>query len=389
MNYDYLIVGAGLLGSAFAYVAKKRGCRCLLIDRRPHTGGNLHCERMEGITLHSYGPHIFHTSNQDVWNFVNDIVPFNSFVNTPKANFHGKIYSLPFNMHTFNEMWGVKTSDEARAIIKRQQEEALLLLNGREPQNLEEQAMVLVGRDIFETLIKEYTEKQWGRSCKELPAFIIKRLPIRYTFDNNYFNDSFQGIPQGGYNPLIDGMLEGTDVILNLDFNQIRHCLERKADGGWLSRGSEGKFPEASFRKIVYTGPLDEYFSYRFGRLEWRTLEFKHRLLPIVNFQGNAVVNYTSHEKPFTRIIEHKHFELSTKDLSRVQNTVITEEYSMEYVLGKEPYYPINDLKNNQLANSYRMLSLSERDVIFAGRLSEYRYYDMAPIIEKVLSLDI
>ena len=370
MKYDYLIVGSGLFGATFAYLAKKAGKKCLVIDKRPHLGGNVYCEKVEGINVHQYGAHIFHTSNKKVWDFVNSIVEFNRYTNCPVANYKGKLYNLPFNMNTFYQMWGVLTPEEAKAKIEEQKKEALSALNGREPQNLEEQALCLVGKDIFEKLIKEYTEKQWGRKCTELPAFIIKRLPVRWVFDNNYFNDKYQGIPIGGYNQLIDGLLEGIECKTGVDFFH-----------------SEYKDWKKYADKLVYTGAIDEYFGYSLGKLDWRTVSFKTRIENTPNYQGNAVVNYTSHEVPYTRVIEHKHFEMFGQDVYNWPKTVVSEEYSTEYKEGMEPYYPVNDERNNLLAEQYRQLAEKETDVIFGGRLAQYKYYDMAPVIEQVLSL--
>lgn len=370
-KYDYLIVGSGLFGTTFAYRAKQQGKKCLVIDKRSHLGGNIYCERIEGINVHKYGAHIFHTSNKKVWDFVNSIVEFNRYTNCPVANYKGELYNLPFNMNTFYQMWGVTTPEEAQAKIDEQKKEAVAALNGREPQNLEEQALTLVGKDIFEKLIKEYTEKQWGRKCTDLPAFIIKRLPVRLVFDNNYFNDKYQGIPVGGYNKLIKGLLEGIECITDTDFFH-----------------SEYRDWEKYAEKLVYTGPIDEYFGYVYGKLDWRTVSFKNRVENTANFQGNAVVNYTSHDVPFTRVIEHKHFEMFGQEIYACPKTVISEEYSTEYKEGMEPYYPVNDDRNNLLADKYRELASKETDVIFGGRLAEYKYYDMAPVIEKVLSFN-
>ena len=371
-KYDYLIVGSGLFGATFAYRAKKSGKRCLVIDKRPHLGGNVFCECIEGINVHKYGAHIFHTNNKEVWDFVNSIVEFNRYTNCPVANYKGKLYNLPFNMNTFAQMWGVKTPAEAQAKIEEQKAEAVAALNGREPQNLEEQALTLVGKDIFFTLIKEYTEKQWGRKCTELPAFIIKRLPVRMVFDNNYFNDRYQGIPIGGYNKLIEGLLDGVECKTDVDFFNSEYKDWRKyAD------------------KLVYTGPIDEYFDFKFGKLDWRTVSFKTRIENTPNYQGNAVVNYTSHDEPYTRVIEHKHFEMFGQEVYDYPKTVISEEYSTEYKPGLEPYYPVNDDRNNLLAEKYRELALTEKDVIFGGRLAQYKYYDMAPVIEEVFRLEM
>ena len=370
MKYDYLIVGSGLFGSTFAYKAKQAGKKCLVIDKRPHLGGNIYCENIEGINVHKYGAHIFHTSNKEVWDFVNSIVEFNRYTNCPVANYKGELYNLPFNMNTFNKMWpDVHTPAEAQTKIDEQKAEAVAALNGREPQNLEEQALCLVGKDIFYKLIKEYTEKQWGRDCKELPAFIIKRLPVRMIFDNNYFNDKYQGIPIGGYNKLIDGLLEGVECKTNVDFfNSEYKDWKKYAD------------------KLVYTGAIDEYFGYKLGKLDWRTVSFKTRIENTPNYQGNAVVNYTSHDVPYTRVIEHKHFEMLGLEVYDCSKTVISEEYSTEYKEGMEPYYPVNDDRNNALAEEYRKLAEKEDNVIFGGRLGQYKYYDMAPVIEQVLN---
>ena len=371
-KYEYLIVGSGLFGVTFAHLATKQGKKCLVIDKRPHLGGNVYCENIEGINVHKYGAHIFHTNNKEVWDFVNSIVEFNRYTNSPVANYKGKLYNLPFNMNTFHQMWGVKTPEEAKAKIEEQKAEAVAALNGREPQNLEEQALTLVGKDIFYTLIKEYTEKQWGRKCTELPAFIIKRLPVRMVFDNNYFNDRYQGIPIGGYNKFIEGLLDGVECKTDVDFFNSEYKDWRKyAD------------------KLVYTGPIDEYFDFKFGKLDWRTVSFKTRIENTPNYQGNAVVNYTSHDEPYTRVIEHKHFEMFGQEVYDCPKSVISEEYSTEYKPGMEPYYPVNDDRNNLLAEKYRELALTEKDVIFGGRLAQYKYYDMAPVIEQVLTLDL
>lgn len=371
-NYDYLIVGSGLFGTTFAYRAKQEGKKCLVIDKRSNLGGNVYCENIEGINVHKYGAHIFHTSNKKVWDFVNSIVEFNRYTNSPVANYKGKLYNLPFNMNTFNALWGVKTPAEAQAKINEQKAEALASLNGREPQNLEEQALCLVGKDVFYTLIKEYTEKQWGRKCTELPAFIIKRLPVRLIYDNNYFNDKYQGIPVGGYNKLIEELLKDVDCKTDVDFFKSEYKDWRKyAD------------------KLVYTGAIDEYFNYSLGKLDWRTVSFKTRVENTPNYQGNAVVNYTSHDEPYTRIIEHKHFEMFGQEVYDCPKTVISEEYSTEYKDGMEPYYPVNDDRNNALADQYRKLAEKEKNVIFGGRLAEYKYYDMAPVIEKVLGMGL
>ena len=370
-KFDYLIVGSGLFGATFAYRATRAGKRCLVIDKRDHLGGNVYCENVEGINVHKYGAHIFHTNNKQAWDFVNSIVEFNRYTNSPVANYKGTLYNLPFNMNTFYQMWGVTTPAEAQAKIEEQKAEAVAALNGREPANLEEQALTLVGKDIFEKLIKEYTEKQWGRNCKDLPAFIIKRLPVRLVFDNNYFNDKYQGIPVGGYNRLIDGLLEGIETRTGVDFFAEYKDRWRDIAG-----------------KLVYTGALDEYFGYRLGKLDWRTVSFKTRIEDTPNYQGNAVVNYTSHDQPYTRIIEHKHFEMFGVDVYNVPKTVVSEEYSTEYKEGMEPYYPVNDERNNRLAEDYRKLAAQETGVIFGGRLAQYKYYDMAPVIEQVLNIE-
>ena len=343
-----------------------------MIDKRQHLGGNIYCEAIEGINVHKYGAHIFHTSNKEVWDFVNSIVEFNRYTNCPVANYKGELYNLPFNMNTFNRMWpDVHTPAEAEARINEQKAEAIAALNGREPQNLEEQALTLVGKDIFNKLIKEYTEKQWGRKCTELPAFIIKRLPVRMIFDNNYFNDKYQGIPIGGYNKLIDGLLEGVECKTNVDFFNSEYRDWRKyAD------------------KLVYTGALDEYFNYCLGKLDWRTVSFKTRIENTPNYQGNAVVNYTSHNEPYTRVIEHKHFEMFGQEVYDCPKTVVSEEYSTEYKEGMEQFYPVNDERNNALAEQYRKLAEQEEDVIFGGRLGQYRYFDMAPVIEQVMNYE-
>ena len=369
-HYDYLIVGAGLFGSVFAYKAMRQGKKCLVIDRRPHLGGNLYCEKVEGINVHKYGAHIFHTSNKEVWDFVNSIVEFNRYTNSPMANYKGKLYNLPFNMNTFYQMWGVTTPAEAKAKIEEQKAEAIARMKDdgvTEPRNLEEQAQKLIGKDIYEKLIKGYTEKQWGRKCTDLPAFIIKRLPVRMVFDNNYFNDKYQGIPIGGYNVLIDRLLEGADVRLDCDFFAHREELESLAD------------------KVVFTGAIDEYYGYQFGKLEYRTVRFETETLDTPNYQGNAVVNYTEREVPYTRVIEHKHFEMFGEEVYRCPKTVISKEFSSEWTEGSEPYYPVNDDKNNALYLKYKELADKETNVIFGGRLAEYKYYDMHHIVEKAL----
>lgn len=372
-QYNYLIVGAGLFGATFAHLANKQGKRCLVIDKRPHAGGNIYCENIDGINVHKYGAHIFHTSDKDVWDFVNSIVPFNRYTNSPVAQApDGKLYNLPFNMNTFYRMWGVKTPEEAQAKLDEQRKEAIEKMKAEgitEPRNLEEQALTLIGKDIYEQLIKGYTEKQWGRKCTELPAFIIRRLPVRMTFDNNYFNDSYQGIPIGGYNKLIDGLLNDVEVRLNTDFFADREKWESVAD------------------KIVFTGKIDEYYNYRFGKLEYRTVRFETETLNEANHQGNAVVNYTSAEVPYTRIIEHKHFETFGNAVYVNPVTVISREYSTEWRDGMEPFYPVNDSKNQDIYEKYHQLANQETRIIFGGRLAEYKYYDMAPIIRQVLNL--
>ena len=369
-HYDYLIVGSGLFGATFAYLAKQAGKTCLVIDKRSHLGGNIYCENVEGINVHKYGAHIFHTNNKRVWNFVNSIVEFNRYTNCPVANYKGKLYNLPFNMNTFYQMWGVHTPEEALKAIEQQKAEALQSMIGAgrtEPQNLEEPALLLVGKDIYERLIKGYTEKQWGRKCTELPPFIIKRLPVRMTFDNNYFNDKYQGIPVGGYNRLTEGLLEGIDTMTNIDFFADRQKWEAMAD------------------KIVFTGKIDEFYGYQFGKLQYRTVYFEQETIDTPNYQGNAVVNYTEREVPYTRVIEHKHFEMFGAELYEISNTVVSREYSTEWKDGMEPYYPVNDDTNNALYEQYKALADKEENVIFGGRLAEYKYYDMAPVIEQAM----
>lgn len=368
-QYDYLIVGSGLFGATFAYFARKQHKRCLVIDKRPHLGGNVYCENIEGINVHKYGAHIFHTSNKQVWDFVNSIVEFNRYTNSPVANYKGRLYNLPFNMNTFYQMWSVTTPKEAQEKINEQKAEALAKMEAdgvTEPRNLEEQAQVLIGKDIYERLIKGYTEKQWGRKCTDLPAFIIKRLPVRLVFDNNYFNDKYQGIPVGGYNKLIEGLLDGIETKTDADFFENRKSWERLAD------------------KIVFTGKIDEFYDYRFGKLNYRTVRFEQETLETPNYQGNAVVNYTEREVPYTRIIEHKHFEMFGQQVYDCPKTVISREYSTEWKDGMEPYYPVNDKTNSELYAKYKELADKERDVIFGGRLAEYKYYDMAPVIGNV-----
>lgn len=369
-GYDYLIVGSGLFGATFAYLAHQQGKKCLVIDKRAHLGGNIYCEDVEGIHVHKYGAHIFHTSNKQVWDFVNSMVEFNRYTNSPVANYKGKLYNLPFNMNTFYQMWGVTTPDEAMAKIEEQKAEAVAKMKAdgvTEPRNLEEQAQVLIGKDIYEKLIKGYTEKQWGRKCTELPAFIIKRLPVRLVFDNNYFNDKYQGIPIGGYNRLIEGLLDGVGTRTGMDFSTLKGTWHEIAD------------------KLVYTGAIDEYFDYCYGKLEYRTVRFETETLDTANYQGNAVVNYTEREVPYTRIIEHKHFEMFGQEVDKCPKTVISKEYSTEWKPGMEPYYPVNDRRNSDLYQKYKHLADQEANVIFGGRLTEYKYYDMAPTIESVL----
>lgn len=356
-------MGSGLYGATFAYLATKAGKRCLVIDRRNHTGGNVYCENIEGINVHKYGAHIFHTSDERVWRFVNNFVRFNRYTNLPIASFKGKLYNLPFNMNTFYQMWQVRTPAEAHAEIERQRKEAGIT----NPQNLEEQAISLVGRDIYEVLIKGYTEKQWGRACIELPAFIIRRLPVRFTFDNNYFDDVFQGVPIGGYNKLIDGLLAGVAVKCGVDFFLDRAALENIAE------------------RIVFTGQLDEFYGWRFGKLEYRTLRFESELLDTQNFQGNAVVNYTGSDVPYTRIIEHKHFERENPAWAN-EKTIITREFPAAWKGENEPFYPVNDEKNTELYERYAELARSEQRVIFGGRLAEYKYYDMDDVIAKCMA---
>lgn len=372
VKYDFLIVGAGLFGATFAWRARQAGKTCLVIDRRKNKGGNIHCEEVEGINVHRYGAHIFHTNNEELWRFVNSLVPFNRYTNSPVANYHGKLYNLPFNMNTFYQMWGVHTPAEATAKLEEQRKEARRILKEQgvsEPRNLEEQALLLIGHDIYERLIKGYTEKQWGRPCTELPAFIIRRLPVRLVFDNNYFNDRFQGIPIGGYNKLIDKLLEGCEVRLGVDYLENREAWNEQAE------------------QVVYTGEIDRYFDYRLGHLEWRTVHFETETMPTSNYQGNAVINYTEREVPYTRIIEHKHFECFGADVDKNPKTVISREYSTEWHLGMEPYYPVNDEKNNTLYHQYVELAHSEKNVLFGGRLAEYKYYDMAPVIERAFAI--
>lgn len=357
-KYDYLIVGAGLFGATFAYEANKRGKKCLVIDKRDHIGGNIYCKKIEDINVHQYGAHIFHTSNKKIWDYVNSFVEFNRYTNSPIANYKGEVYNLPFNMNTFNKLWGVVTPEEAKAKIEEQRIASGII----EPKNLEEQAISLVGTDIYTKLIKGYTEKQWGRSATELPSFIIKRLPVRFTYDNNYFNDKYQGIPEGGYNIIIKKMLEGIDVNLSTDFFKNRDELINLAE------------------KVVFTGMIDEFYNYELGTLEYRSLKFEHEVLECENYQGVAVVNYTERAIPYTRVIEHKHFEYGTGD-----KTVITKEYPSDWEIGDEPYYPVNNDRNNELFEKYKELSSKEKNIIFGGRLGNYKYYDMHQVIEAAL----
>lgn len=362
--FNYLIVGSGLYGATIAQQAKKAGKSVLVIDKRPNVGGNIYTEKVEGINVHKYGAHIFHTNNKEVWDYVTSFVDFNRFTNSPVANYKGELYSMPFNMYTFNKMWGVVTPEEAAAKIEEQKKE----ITG-EPKNLEEQAISLVGRDIYEKLVKGYTEKQWGRDCKDLPAFIIKRLPVRLTFDNNYFNALYQGIPIGGYTKLIEKMLEGIEVRLNVDYLKNKEELDKLAE------------------KVIYTGPIDAYFNYKLGTLEYRSVRFENEILDKPNFQGNAAVNYTDRETPWTRIIEHKWFEFGKDENGNdLPKTVISREYSSEWKLGDEPYYPVNDAKNSALYEQYKALAEAEDNVIFGGRLGEYKYYDMDKTIEVALA---
>lgn len=389
-KYDYLIVGSGLFGATFAHLAHKQGKTCLVIDKRPHLGGNIYCENIEGINVHKYGAHIFHTSNKEVWDFVNAIVEFNRYTNSPVANYKGKLYNLPFNMNTFYQMWGVTTPEEAQAKIDEQKAEAVAKMKAdgvNEPRNLEEQAQVLIGKDIYERLIKGYTEKQWGRKCTDLPAFIIKRLPVRLVFDNNYFNDKYQGIPVGGYNKLIDGLLEGIDTMTSVDFfaDNIQKLAENKeaSQKAGLIKDCWQEIAE----KLVFTGKIDQFYDYQFGKLNYRTVRFEQEIIDSPNYQGNAVVNYTEQEVPYTRVIEHKHFEMFGAEVYNCPKTVISKEYSTEWKDGMEPYYPVNDKENSELYAQYKNLADQEKDIIFGGRLAEYKYYDMAPIIEKALAM--
>ena len=385
-EYDYLIVGAGLYGATFAHFARKQGKKCLVIDKRLQLGGNLYCECVEGINVHKYGAHIFHTNSKRVWDFVNSLVEFNRYTNSPVANYKGRLYNLPFNMNTFYQMWGVRTPAEAQAKLNEQRAKAIERIQAEhiyEPRNLEEQALLLIGEDIYERLIKGYTEKQWGRKCTELPAFIIKRLPVRLVFDNNYFNDKYQGIPVGGYNKLIEALLNGVDTITDVDFFDCKHTFDHVSENHHV----QGYNLDIQCNQLVFTGKIDEYFGYRFGKLDYRTVRFEHETLDMPNYQGNAVVNYTEVSVPYTRIIEHKHFDSFGQTVYENPKTVISREYSTEWKEGMEPYYPVNDDKNNQLAQRYRILASNEPSVIFGGRLADYKYYDMAPIVECVMGM--
>ena len=359
MKYDYLVVGAGLFGAIFAFEAKKKGKKCLVIDKRNHIAGNIYTENIEGIQVHKYGAHIFHTNNRNIWEYINQFAEFNRYTNSPVARYKNELYNLPFNMNTFNKIWGVVTPAEAKQKIEEEKREA----NITEPKNLEEQAISLIGKTIYEKLVKGYTEKQWGKRATELPSFIIKRLPVRFVYDNNYFNDAYQGIPIGGYTQIVEKMLEGIDVKLNEDFFKNREEYENIAE------------------KIVFTGPIDQYYDFKFGNLEYRSLRFETEIKDVQNYQGNAVVNYTEYEIPYTRIIEHKHFEFDTES----PKTVVTKEYPDEWTSGKEPYYPINNDKNNELYHKYEELSKSDDKVIFGGRLGSYKYYDMDKVIAAAL----
>ncbi len=384
--YDYLIVGSGLFGSTFAHFARKQGKRCLVIDKRTHLGGNLYCEDVEGIHVHKYGAHIFHTNSKRVWDFVNSLVEFNRYTNSPVANYQGKLYNLPFNMNTFYQMWGVHTPAEAQSKLEEQRAEAITKMKAEGvdvPRNLEEQALALIGKDIYERLIKGYTEKQWGRKCTELPAFIIKRLPVRLVFDNNYFNDSYQGIPVGGYNKLIEALLDGVETMTDVDFFACEHTYDNLS-GVYHIKNSTF---DVQCKQLIFTGKIDEYFNYSLGKLDYRTVRFEQETLEMPNYQGNAVVNYTEAVIPYTRIIEHKHFEVFGQAIYDNPKTVISREYSTEWQEGMEPYYPVNDDKNNRLAQQYRTLAAQEEGVVFGGRLAEYKYYDMAPIVEHVMRM--
>lgn len=373
-KYDYLIVGSGLFGATFAYCAKQAGKSVVVIDSRPHHGGNVYQEYVEGINVHKYGPHVFHTSNEEVWKFVNQFTKFNHFELHTIANYKGELYNLPFNMNTFHQMWGIRTPEEAEKKIKEARREAKEQLKFDEPRNLEEQALSLVGRDIYKKLIKEYTEKQWGRKCTDLPSFIIRRLPVRFTYDNNYFNDIYQGIPIDGYNKMIEKMLEGVDVMLNTNF--FDDNKDKPNNQNWRNFAD----------KLVYTGKIDDFFGNCYGNLDYRTVRFETEIINKPNYQGVAIMNFTSHDAPYTRIMEHKHFEKFGNEVYDNPKTVITREYSVEYKADMEPYYPINNDRNMELYAKYKALADKEADVIFGGRLAEYKYYDMAPVIEKALS---
>ena len=382
-QYDFLIVGSGLYGATYAYKQKLQGKRCLVIDKRNNLGGNIYCREEAGINVHEYGAHIFHTSNKKVWDFVNSFVEFNRYTNSPLACYKGKLYNLPFNMNTFYQMWGVTTPEQAKAKIEEQRQEIVQKLKAEgvsEPRNLEEQALMLVGRDIYERLIKGYTQKQWGRELVDLPAFIIKRLPVRFVYDNNYFNDTYQGVPKGGYNKLIQGLLDGIDTLVCVDFFDCK--IERLPEGCFIIKHADF---ECRCAKILYTGKIDEYFGYCHGALQYRSVRFEHELLDTANYQGNAVINYTEAEVPYTRVIEHKHFEAFGQQVYDNPKTVVSREYPMETAEGQEPYYPVNNDNNNALYQKYRAMADAERDVIFGGRLAEYKYYDMAPIVEKII----
>ena len=373
-KYDYLIVGSGLFGATFAYCAKQAGKSVVVIDSRPHHGGNVYQEYVEGINVHKYGPHVFHTSNEEVWKFVNQFTKFNHFELHTIANYKGELYNLPFNMNTFHQMWGIRTPEEAEKKIKEARREAKEQLKFDEPRNLEEQALSLVGRDIYKKLIKEYTEKQWGRKCTDLPSFIIRRLPVRFTYDNNYFNDIYQGIPIDGYNKMIEKMLEGVDVMLNTNF--FDDNKDKPNNQNWRNFAD----------KLVYTGKIDDFFGNCYGNLDYRTVRFETEIINKPNYQGVAIMNFTSHDAPYTRIMEHKHFEKFGNEVYDNPKTAITREYSVEYETGMEPYYPINNDRNMELYAKYKALADKETEIIFGGRLAEYKYYDMAPVIEKALS---
>lgn len=385
IEYDYLIVGAGIYGATFAYYTSQQGKKCLVMEKRPHIGGNIYCETTCGINVHKYGAHIFHTNNKKVWDFVNSFTEFNRYTNSPIARYGNESYNLPFNMNTFHQIWGVNTPSEAEKKLEEQRTETRNRMKAEgvyEPRNLEEQALLLIGKDIYEKLIKGYTQKQWGRPCTELPAFIIKRLPVRMIFDNNYFNDKYQGIPVGGYNILIKGLLQECDIILNADFFER---VTRSSDGTWIVKDDNGN--EKKCQKLLFTGKIDEFYNYQYGKLEYRTIRFEHETLDTPNYQGNAVVNYTDISTPYTRIIEHKHFEDFGQKVYNNPQTVISREYSSEWKDGMEPFYPINDEKNNALYAKYKTLADKETNVIFGGRLAEYKYYDMAPIIEQIQNI--